>query len=128
MITLIVIVHVIVCVALVIIVLLQAGKGAEIGAAFGGASQTIFGSSGSGGFMSKLTTGAAIIFMLTCLSLSYFAAHRGGSTILTESAKKQEAGQPIYPPVQPAPNSPTQPAGIPQVPQSPAPVNPAGQP
>ena len=126
MITLVVIVHVIVCIALVIIVLLQAGRGAEIGAAFGGASQTIFGSSGSGGFMSKLTTGAAIIFMLTCLSLSYFASHRSESSVV-ESAKKQVAGQPL--PAQPAPGSPAQPeAGIPQAPQSPAPVNPAGQP
>jgi preprotein translocase subunit SecG len=126
MITLVVIVHVIVCIALVIIVLLQAGRGAEIGAAFGGASQTIFGSSGSGGFMSKLTTGAAIIFMLTCLSLSYFASHRSESSVV-ESAKKQVADQPL--PAQPAPGSPAQPeAGIPQAPQSPAPVNPAGQP
>jgi len=126
MITLVVIVHVIVCIALVIIVLLQAGRGAEIGAAFGGASQTIFGSSGSGGFMSKLTTGAAIIFMLTCLSLSYFASHRSESSVV-ESAKKQVADQPL--PAQPAPGPPAQPeAGIPQAPQSPAPVNPAGQP
>lgn len=128
MITLIVVVHVIVCIALVIIVLLQAGKGAEMGAAFGGASQTIFGSSGSGGFMSKLTTGAAIIFMLTCLSLSYFASHRSESSVV-ESAKKQVAGQPLQLPAQPAPGSPAQPAaGIPQAPQSPAPVTPPGQP
>ena len=126
MITLIVIIHVIVCIALVIIVLLQAGRGAEIGAAFGGASQTIFGSSGSGGFLSKLTTGAAIIFMITCLSLSYIASHRSESSVV-ESAKKQQAGQPLPP--QPTPGSPAEPAaGVPQVPQSPAPINPAGQP
>jgi preprotein translocase subunit SecG len=125
MITLVVIVHVIVCIALVIIVLLQAGRGAEIGAAFGGASQTIFGSSGSGGFMSKLTTGAAIIFMLTCLSLSYFASHRSETSVV-ESSQKQQAGQPL--PAQPVPGAPAQPAGIPQAPQSPAPLNPAGQP
>jgi preprotein translocase subunit SecG len=126
MITLIVIVHVILCIALIIIVLLQAGKGAEIGAAFGGASQTIFGSSGSGGFMSKLTTGCAIIFMITCLSLSYIASRKGASSVVTEGAKKQATGQPL--PAQPAPGSPAQPAGVPQAPQSPAPVNPAGQP
>jgi preprotein translocase subunit SecG len=123
MISLIVIVHVIVCIALVIIVLLQAGRGAEIGAAFGGASQTIFGSSGSGGFLSKLTTGAAIIFMITCLSLSYFASHRSGISVV-ESSKRQQAGQQL--PAQPAP--PGAPAGVPQAPQSPAPVNPADQP
>ena len=128
MITLIVIVHVILCIALIIIVLLQAGKGAEIGAAFGGASQTIFGSSGSGGFLSKLTTGCAIIFMITCLGLSYIASRKGESSVVTEGAKKQKAGQPPSLPAQPAPGAPSQPAEVPQAPQSPAPVNPAGQP
>jgi len=123
--TLIVIVHVIVCISLVIIVLLQAGRGAEIGAAFGGASQTIFGSSGSGGFLSKLTTGAAIIFMITCLSLSYFASRRSEISV-TEGAKRQEAGQQL--PAQPAPGAPAEPAGVPQAPQSPAPFNQGGQP
>jgi len=127
MITLILIVHVTVCIALVIIVLLQAGKGAEIGAAFGGASQTIFGSSGSGGFLSKLTTGAAIIFMITCLSLSYIAAHRSTSSVVKETAKK-EAGQPLSIPNQPGPGAQSQPAGVPQTPQTPAPVTPPGQP
>jgi preprotein translocase subunit SecG len=125
MLTLIVILHVIVCIALVIIVLLQAGRGAEIGAAFGGASQTIFGSSGSGGFLSKLTTGAAIIFMITCLSLSYYASHRSDVSVI-ESDKKQEAGQPL--PVQPVPGAPVKPGAVPQVPQTPATANPAGQP
>lgn len=65
--------HVVVSIALIIIVLLQAGKGAEIGASFGaGSSQTVFGATGGKGFMSKMTTGAAIIFMLTSLTLTYF--------------------------------------------------------
>ncbi len=65
--TFIVVMHLTACVALIAIVLLQTGKGAEMGAAFGGASQTLFGGSGGGSFMSKLTTGAAIVFMITCL-------------------------------------------------------------
>lgn len=120
MFSLIVIVHVIVCVALVIIVLLQAGKGAEIGAAFGGASQTIFGSTGSGGFMSKLTTGAAIIFMVTCLTLSYIAAHSSSTSVLTEGRKRGAASQPLPPPSRTVPSAPAQQGGIPQ----PSPVAP----
>ncbi len=66
--------HVFVCVFLVAVVLLQRGKGAEIGAVFGsGASSTVFGSRGAGNFLTKLTTGCAIVFMLTSLALSYLS-------------------------------------------------------
>ena len=65
-----VILHLIVCFLMIAAILLQAGKGAEIGAAFGGSSQTVFGSRGPGTFLSKVTVGAAIIFMLTSLSLA----------------------------------------------------------
>jgi len=68
------IVHVIVSFALILIVLLQTGKGSDIGAAFGGASQTLFGSAGPATFLNKITTFAAIIFMLTCLTLAYFTS------------------------------------------------------
>ncbi|MCX8116881.1 MAG: preprotein translocase subunit SecG [Desulfobacterota bacterium] len=77
----IVILHVLVCFALILIVLLQAGKGAEIGAAFGGASQTLFGSAGSMGFLSKLTTVAAVIFMITSLLLTYSSTRRSPTVI-----------------------------------------------
>ena len=64
--------HVLVCVFLIAVVLLQRGKGAEIGAVFGGGgSSTVFGSRGAGNFLSKLTTAAAIVFMITSLSLAY---------------------------------------------------------
>ena len=67
--------HLLTCVALIGIVLLQHGKGADIGSAFGsGASQTVFGARSAGSFLTKLTTGAAILFMLTSLTLSYFTA------------------------------------------------------
>ncbi|MCH6563123.1 MAG: preprotein translocase subunit SecG, partial [Myxococcales bacterium] len=68
------ILHVFLCLLLVTIVLLQHGKGADIGVVLGGgASQTVFGSRGAGNFLTKLTTGAAILFMSTSLFLSYFA-------------------------------------------------------
>ncbi len=67
--TFVTILHVIVCLALIGIVLLQHGKGSDMGAAFGGSSQTIFGSSGGATFLGKLTTAAAIIFMFTSIGL-----------------------------------------------------------
>jgi preprotein translocase subunit SecG len=66
-----------VSIALILIVLLQTGRGSEIGAAFGsGSSQTIFGSSGSSGFMTKLTTIVVVVFMVTSLVLAYFYSHK----------------------------------------------------
>ncbi len=69
--TLLTIVHVLVCLSLIMIILLQTGKGAGMGAAFGGASQTLFGSTGKADFFSKFTIAAAIIFVLTSISLSF---------------------------------------------------------
>jgi preprotein translocase subunit SecG len=82
---LLIILHVVVCVAIIMIVLLQTGKGADIGAAFGGgSSQTLFGSTGASTFLSKATTVVAIIFMITSLSLAYISAHRKGSSVMTD--------------------------------------------
>ena len=84
--TLLVTLHVLVCISLIIIVLLQAGKGAEVGATFGaGSSQTVFGASGSRDFLSKLTTAAAIIFMLTSLTLAYFMDQPSAGSIMPSS-------------------------------------------
>ncbi len=96
----IVVLHVLVCIALILIVLLQAGKGAEMGAAFGGASQTIFGSAGAMGFLTKLTTVAAIIFMLTSLLLTFSSARRA-STIMKERTAPVAPAAPSEAPVQP---------------------------
>jgi len=107
--------HVIVCIALIIIVLLQAGKGAEIGASFGaGSSQTVFGASGGKNFMSRLTTGAAIIFMLTSLTLAYFYGQPGSTSVMPASVPGQstQAAAPApteQPAVAPAP-APAEPA------------------
>ena len=91
------IIHIIVCFALILIVLLQTGKGADMGAAFGGSSQTVFGSSGSVGFLGKLTTGAAVFFMLTSLTLAYLSGTRsgGGKTIMKEDARQEELAEPV---------------------------------
>lgn len=68
------ILHIAVAVFLILVVLLQTGKGAEMGAAFGGSSQTLFGGGGPAGFMAKLTTAAAVCFMLTSLGLAYVSS------------------------------------------------------
>ncbi|HPC73425.1 MAG TPA: preprotein translocase subunit SecG [Syntrophales bacterium] len=80
------IIHVAVCVILILVVLLQRGKGADMGAAFGGSSQTLFGSAGPGTFLGKITTLIAVVFMLTSLWLAYFATHKG-STVMEGAAK-----------------------------------------
>jgi preprotein translocase subunit SecG len=74
------IIHIFVCFFLITVVLLQSGKGAEIGAAFGGSSQTLFGSRGAASFLSKMTTVAAVVFMLTSLVLAILAS-KGGSVV-----------------------------------------------
>ncbi len=80
-----IVIHVIVCIALIMIVLLQTGKGADMGAAFGGgSSQTLFGSTGASTFLSKATTAAAIVFMITSLSLAYMAGNKSGGSIMTD--------------------------------------------
>jgi preprotein translocase subunit SecG len=100
--TLVIILHVFVSLALILIVLLQTGKGAEMGAGFGGGSnQTIFGSRGAATFLSKITTGAAVIFMLTSLSLAYLTSQRTGS-VIRETAPAAVPAAPAAPPAVPA--------------------------
>ncbi len=121
--TLATVIHVVVCFLMIGAILLQAGKGAEIGAAFGGSSQTVFGSRGPGTFLSKVTVAAAIIFMLTSLGLAVMsrdrsvsstvidldkpqastpAASQSGATSTEPSSKEEAAGQPA----EPAPTAP----------------------
>ena len=118
--TVITIVHVLACIFLVLVVLLQTGKGADMGAIFGGSSSTVFGSSGAGNFLTKLTTATAIIFMFTSLGLTIFSAGRNSATVFDSgpssapapaAAPAPEAAPPIAPapaagapPVEPAPN------------------------
>ncbi|GMR08301.1 MAG: hypothetical protein BMS9Abin26_1306 [Gammaproteobacteria bacterium] len=84
------VVHVLIAIILVGIILIQHGKGADAGAAFGsGASQTVFGASGSTSFMTRLTTGLAIAFFATSLTLAYFTNARMESTSVTDVVPQQ---------------------------------------
>ena len=113
--TLIVILHVIVSVALILVILLQTGKGSDIGAVFGGgSSQTLFGSTGPTSFLSKLTAGAAIIFMLTSLFLAYFSGSGASRSIM-----KSGAGAPVQTMPAPPAGMPAGPVGVPAMPGAP---------
>ncbi|MBS8242092.1 preprotein translocase subunit SecG [Marinobacter lipolyticus] len=96
--TLVVVVHVVIAVALVGLVLIQQGKGADAGAAFGGgASQTVFGSQGSGSFLTRMTTLLAVVFFVTSFSLAIFAKQRAevagqaGIPVVQESPEASDA-------------------------------------
>jgi preprotein translocase subunit SecG len=100
MFALLVVMHVLVSIILILIVLLQGGKGAEIGAAFGGASQTVFGSAGPTDFLSKLTTWSAAIFMVTSLSLAYLSSGKSVPSVVEKIpiATEQRASELPAPP------------------------------
>ncbi len=93
MIYLVTVVHIIVCFFLIFVVLIQSGKSSDIAAAFGGmGSQTAFGPRGSATVLTKATTYAAIIFMLTSITLSIYASrHRGGGGSVLEGTPAQQA-------------------------------------
>jgi len=83
--TILTIIHVLACLLLIGIVLLQQGKGSDMGAAFGGgSSQTVFGADGPMPLLSKVTTGCAVVFMLTCLGLAYISAHNSSSSVMNQ--------------------------------------------
>ena len=105
----IIIIHIVVAIALILIVLLQTGKGADMGAAFGGgSSQTLFGGAGASSFLSRLTTIAAVVFMLTSLSLAYFSSHRAVESVMSEMPA------PVTEQTEPAPpEAPAQPGALP---------------
>jgi preprotein translocase subunit SecG len=88
MITLLTILHIAVCIFLILVVLLQPGKSGGMGAAFGGASQAVFGARGATSFLGKVTAGCAAVFMLTSIGLSYFATSKEKS--LREESERQE--------------------------------------
>jgi preprotein translocase subunit SecG len=107
MIILITIVHIIVCMFLIIVVLLQSGQSGDIAAAFGGmGSQTAFGPRGAATALSKATTWSAIIFMVTSITLSVYASRRGGPKSVLQGISSQ-----------PAKTQPAKPAPVPAAPQ-----------
>lgn len=97
---LVVLLHTLVALTLVLVVLLQVGKGGSIGAAFGGggSSQTLFGSRGPATFLSRLTTAAAAIFMITSLSLAYLSSHTRQRSSITDEMPATESAPPAQTP------------------------------
>ncbi|MHB8123781.1 MAG: preprotein translocase subunit SecG [Desulfuromonadaceae bacterium] len=92
------ILHVIVSLFLIAVVLLQSGKGAEMGASFGSSgSQSVFGAGGGTSFLSKLTTSAAIVFMLTSLTLAFISGQPSSSSMM--SGKGKSVATPVAPAV-----------------------------
>jgi len=75
-------VHVLACIFLIVVVLLQTGKGADMGAVLGGGSQTLFGASGAGNLLTKLTTGMAITFMATSLLIAIGQRQKPSSSLV----------------------------------------------
>ncbi len=76
--------HVAVCIFLILVVLLQTGKGAEMGVSMGGGgSQALFGAAGPANILTKITTGVAIIFMITSLTLAYMSGHQSESSVMS---------------------------------------------
>jgi len=116
------ILHVLVSIFMIAVVLLQSGKGAEMGASFGsGGSQSVFGAGGGTTFLSKMTTGAAVIFMLTSLTLAYISGQPSSSSIM--SGKGKSAVTTKMPAQMPQPMAPAKqgnPAALPALPTAPA--------
>jgi len=104
--------HLFLAIGLVGLILIQHGKGADMGAAFGsGASATVFGSAGAGNFLSRATAVLATLFFVTSLALAYFAMQTG------ESESVMEAAAPVAEEQVEAPQ-----VDIPEVPEAPAPA------
>ncbi|MCK4766949.1 MAG: preprotein translocase subunit SecG [Desulfobacula sp.] len=83
--------HVTVCILLILIVLLQSGKGAEMGVSLGGgAGQTLFGATGPATILTKITTAVAIIFMVTSLTLAYMSGHQSDTSVMKENTTPVE--------------------------------------
>ena len=120
------IVHVIVCLFLIVVVLLQSGKAADLAGAFGGmGSQTAFGPRGSATLLSKATTISAVLFMITSLSLSILATRNAGlGTSVLESAPKTSVPKttPVPVPANPPGHSTTVPLQMPPATQQQAPA------
>lgn len=108
--TLVLVVHVLVAVVMIALILLQQGKGAEMGASFGsGASGTVFGSAGSAGFLTKLTAGLALVFFMTSLGLAVFAKQqsvKAAESMFPSAADVPASGLPTLPEAAVAPVAP----------------------
>src|SRR6058998_47670 len=131
MFTALIILHVLVAFIMVGVILLQSGKGAEIGAAFGGSSQTVFGARGANTFLGKLTAVTATIFMLTSLSLAIMSKQRNFSSTIgldKPPASAPAAPSPAADSPAPAQSAPASPAPAPAAPAAADPANPPSPP
>jgi preprotein translocase subunit SecG len=115
--------HVLVCVFLILVVLLQQGKGADLSVFGGGSTQTAFGARGATTLLHKLTVTSFVIFVVTTLAISIFQSGGGGGSVMSGVDTARETQQPAAP-AAPAPATPVAPAG----PANPAPANPAPTP
>ena len=122
MVTLLVALHVVVCVVLILVILLQTGKGAEMGATFGvGSSSPVFGPRGPTPLLAKVTVGAAVIFMVTSLILTIFASRQEMPSLLKTvkpPVVEQPAGKAPAPP--PVPVSKGQKGSVSSTPSTPS--------
>lgn len=108
-------IHILVSVFLVIAILLQSGKGSDIGAVFGGAgSQALFGSAGPADFLNKATRVLVVIFMITSLTLGYFTFERPSKSVMATKAAKTAPVTPKAPSQMPAPQAPATPPKAPR--------------
>ncbi len=115
--TILIAVHVFVCFFLIGIVLLQQGKGADVGATFGGSSQSLFGSEGPVPLLNKITTLAAIVFMGTSVSLAYIASTKSTGTVMGDVRVEQPAEPTAVQEPQPAPVIPAPAPVVPVAPE-----------
>lgn len=118
--TILTVVHIAVCFFMVIIVLLQHGKGADVGASFGGSSQSLFGTEGPVPLMNKITTMVAVVFMVTSVSLAYISSTASTGTVMSavqQPAATEEkavpAGEKVIPMPQAAAEEPATPEAKP---------------
>lgn len=110
MVTFLTITHILVCLFLIGIVLLQQGKGADMGATFGGGSnQTVFGADGPMPILSKVTTASAVIFMVTSLSLAYISTNDSSSSVMNQISVPSQNENVIEKSFQPVPDVTSQP-------------------
>ncbi len=106
--TILIVLHVVVCLFLISIVLLQHGKGADIGATFGGSNQSLFGTEGPLPLLNKITTLAAIVFMGTSVTLAYISANQSSGSVMRDMpVQEQQAPAPV--PALPQATQPVQP-------------------
>jgi len=118
--------HVLVCIFLILVVLLQQGKGADLSVFGGGSTQTAFGARGATTLLHKLTVTSFVIFVVTTLAISIFQSGGGGGSVMSGFEEAARETQTPAAPAAPAPATPTAPA--PAAPTSPAPASPAPAP